>query len=65
MTRPEKTTQLDAGVLFRGGAVSGSVAFFLSDVSDFILIQSNYPKSSAPSGGGGMGMGGMSGMSTA
>ena len=64
LTRPEKTTQLDAGLLFQGGAVSGSVAFFAGDVSDFILIQTNYPKSSAPSGGGGMSMGGMSGMST-
>lgn len=64
LTRPERTTQIDAGVLFQGGAVSGSVALFLGDVSDFILIQSNYAKPSAPSGGGGMNMGGMSGMAT-
>jgi iron complex outermembrane recepter protein len=43
-TLPEKTTQLDSGVLYRKGAVSGSAAIFVNGVSDFILIQSNVTK---------------------
>jgi iron complex outermembrane receptor protein len=57
-TRPEKTTQLDAGVLFRHSGVSGSLAVFASTISDFILVQSNYAKAVKPAGTG-MGMGGM------
>ncbi len=45
-TRPEKTTQMDAGVSYRDGAVSGSVSAFYSKVADFILIQSNVNKGS-------------------
>lgn len=52
-TRPEQTTQLDAGVLYRQGAVSGSLSAFAGHVDDFILIQSNYLKA-----GTGMSMGG-------
>jgi iron complex outermembrane receptor protein len=55
-TLPENTTQLDAGALFRRGPVSGSAAFFLNGVSDFILIESNYAKPVRS-------MGGMPGMS--
>jgi iron complex outermembrane receptor protein len=68
-TRPEGTTQLDAGVMYRQGAVSGSVAMFLNGLSDFILIESNYAKpvasgaSPMANGTGGSTMGG--GMSTA
>ncbi len=59
-TRPEKTNQLDAGVLYRRGSVSGSVAMFANDISDFILIESNYAKTTTTMGGNTMG-GGMSG----
>jgi iron complex outermembrane receptor protein len=57
-TRAERTTQLDAGVLHRQGAVSGSLALFVNGISDFILIESNYAKTSMSTGstmGGGMG----------
>ncbi|MBI5007460.1 MAG: TonB-dependent copper receptor [Nitrosomonadales bacterium] len=43
-TNPEKTTQLDAGLHFSEGAVSGSVSAFYSKVKDFILIQSGVVK---------------------
>jgi iron complex outermembrane receptor protein len=43
-TRPEKTTQLDIGALYASSRLSLSVSMFLSDVQDFILIQSNYRK---------------------
>ena len=45
-TLPEKTTQLDAGLLYRQGSVTGSVAMFVNGISDFILIQSNFTKTS-------------------
>lgn len=48
--RPEHTTQVDAGVLYRVTRVSGSVAFFANRIDDFILVQSNVAK---------MAMGGM------
>lgn len=60
-TRPEKTTQLDAGVLYRSGSVSGSASLFVNAISDFILIESNFEKSSGTMGGSTMG--GMPGMS--
>ncbi|MBI5429150.1 MAG: TonB-dependent copper receptor [Nitrosomonadales bacterium] len=43
-THPEKTTQLDVGLNYRAGTLSGSVSAFYSKITDFILIQSNYPK---------------------
>jgi iron complex outermembrane receptor protein len=43
-TAPEKTTQLDAGVVYAGPRLSASVSAFYSDVADYILIQSGYPK---------------------
>ncbi|MDD5056294.1 MAG: TonB-dependent copper receptor [Sideroxydans sp.] len=43
-TNPEKTTQLDAGLNFREGALSGSVAAFYNKITDFNLIQSNVNK---------------------
>ena len=43
-TSPEKTTQLDAGLNYREGAVSGSVSAFYNKISDFNLIQSNVNK---------------------
>jgi len=50
-TLPEKTTQLDTGVLYRQGPISGSVAMFVNGISDFILIQSNFTKTSMSAGG--------------
>jgi iron complex outermembrane receptor protein len=43
-TKPEKTTQLDAGLNYSEGPLSGSVAAFYSKVTDFNLIQSNVSK---------------------
>ena len=50
-TRPEKTTQLDAGALFRTGALSGSLSMFANRVDDLILIESGYPKALTGMGG--------------
>ena len=38
-TRPEKTTQLDAGVVWTGGAWSGSVSAFCGTIRDYVLIR--------------------------
>ena len=38
-TRPESTTQLDAGMVWSGGAWSGSVAAFANTIHDYILIR--------------------------
>lgn len=43
-TNAEKTTQLDAGLSYRAGALSGSVSAFYSKIADFNLIQSNVNK---------------------
>ncbi|MDO8312796.1 MAG: TonB-dependent copper receptor [Sideroxyarcus sp.] len=43
-TKPEKTTQLDAGLNYREGALSGSVSAFYNKITDFNLIQSNVNK---------------------
>ncbi|HEX5363682.1 MAG TPA: TonB-dependent copper receptor [Gallionella sp.] len=43
-TRPEKTTQLDAGLSYREGALSGSVSAFYSKIADFNLVQSSVNK---------------------
>ena len=43
-TKPEKTTQLDAGVNYRNGALSGSVAAFYSKIADYNLIESKINK---------------------
>ena len=43
-TRPEKTTQLDLGVVYRTERFELSLAGFASDIDDYILIQSNYRK---------------------
>jgi iron complex outermembrane receptor protein len=40
-TKPEKTTQLDAGMLWRSDALSGSVSGFYGKVNDYILIRWN------------------------
>jgi iron complex outermembrane recepter protein len=41
---PERTTQLDAGLLYSRAGLQFSVSAFYSDVDDFILVQSRYPK---------------------
>jgi iron complex outermembrane receptor protein len=46
-TRPEKTTQLDAGLHYSEGALSGSVSAFYSKITDFNLIQSKVSKAPA------------------
>jgi iron complex outermembrane receptor protein len=43
-TRPERTTQLDAGVVHAGERLETSVSVFYSDVRDYVLIESNVPK---------------------
>jgi len=43
-TAPEKTTQLDTGVVYAGSRLSASVSAFFSSVDDYILIQSGYLK---------------------
>ena len=43
-TKPEKTTQLDAGLNYREDALSASVSAFYSKISDYNLIQSNVSK---------------------
>ena len=43
-TRPEKTTQLDTGLVYAATRLSFSASAFYSDVQDYILIQSNYFK---------------------
>lgn len=42
--RPEKTTQLDAGIDYRNDGLSGSVSAFYNKIADYILIQSNVTK---------------------
>jgi iron complex outermembrane receptor protein len=43
-TLPEKTTQVDTGLVFAGERSSGSLSAFFSVVDDFILIESGYLK---------------------
>lgn len=46
-TRPEKTSQLDAGMNYRDGAMSAALAAFYSKITDFNLIQSAVNKGTA------------------
>ncbi len=57
-TAVEKTTQLDAGWLYRQGALDVSVSTFVAQLDDYILIQRNVAKPMATMGSG---MGGMMG----
>ncbi len=43
-TRPEKTAQVDAGLIYATGRLGLSLSAFYSSVDDYILIESNYPK---------------------
>lgn len=49
-TKPETTTQLDAGALYRHGPVEFSVSVFAADIADYILVQSNVSKPSGMMG---------------
>jgi iron complex outermembrane recepter protein len=40
----ERNTQLDTGLLFKSETLEASVSFFYSDISDYIMIQSNVMK---------------------
>jgi iron complex outermembrane receptor protein len=55
-TKSEKTTQLDTGLNFRRGAFTASISAFYNRVGDYILVQTNVPKSSGMGGMGGMAM---------
>lgn len=43
-TRPEKTNQLDAGMVFNGGKLTASISGFYNQIDDYIMVQSNYVK---------------------
>ena len=43
-TKPETTTQLDVGALWRRGPVEASVSLFAAGIGDFILVQSSFAK---------------------
>ena len=47
-TRPEKTSQLDLGLVYAAGPLSASLSGFYSRIDDFILVQNNVVKT-APS----------------
>ncbi len=46
-TRPEATTQVDAGLQVRRGATSAYAALFANHVDDYILIETGRPKPAA------------------
>jgi iron complex outermembrane receptor protein len=43
-SRPEKTNQLDAGVVYNSGKLSASVSGFYNKIDDYLMTQSNYVK---------------------
>lgn len=43
-TKPEKTTQLDTGVIYKSGRSNAGLSAFYNKVDDYILVQSNYVK---------------------
>lgn len=43
-TRPERTTQLDTGFVYRSSGLEFSLAAFYSRIDDYILIQSGFAK---------------------
>ncbi|MBS4098576.1 MAG: TonB-dependent copper receptor [Sulfuricella sp.] len=45
-SRPEKTNQLDVGVVYNSGKLSASVSGFYSKINDYLMVQSNYVKAS-------------------
>lgn len=57
--RPETTTQLDVGTLYRRGSVRFTVSAFASQIDDYLLVQTNVAKTSSTPA-----MPGMGGMTT-
>ena len=47
----EKLTQLDVGMMYRKGNLSGSLSTFVSDIEDYLMIQSGYMKPAMAMGG--------------
>lgn len=43
-SRPEKTNQLDLGVVYNSGKLTASVSGFYSKINDYLMIQSSYTK---------------------
>ncbi|TAN73533.1 MAG: TonB-dependent copper receptor, partial [Gallionella sp.] len=43
-SNPEKTDQLDAGMVYKNDKLSASVSGFYSKVSDYLMVQQNYVK---------------------
>jgi iron complex outermembrane receptor protein len=43
-SRPEKTNQLDAGVVYNSGRLTASVSGFYSKIDDYLMVQSNFVK---------------------
>jgi len=41
---PEKTNQLDAGIIYKNDKLSVSVSGFYSKINDYLMVQSNYVK---------------------
>lgn len=49
-TKPEATTQVDAGAQIKRGSTSAYLSAYASRIDDFILIQSNYAKAAGMMG---------------
>lgn len=43
-SRPEKTNQLDVGVVYNSGKITASISGFYSKINDYLMVQSNYVK---------------------
>lgn len=43
-SRPEKTNQLDVGVVYNSGKLTASVSGFYSKIDDYLMVQSSYVK---------------------
>lgn len=48
--KPEKTTQLDVGMVYRAGRLSGSVSGYYNEINDFLLIETGVMKPSGMMG---------------
>jgi iron complex outermembrane recepter protein len=49
-TKPETTTQVDAGILYHRGPFELSLSVFSADITDYILVQANVAKPSGMMG---------------
>lgn len=43
-SRPEKTNQLDVGMVYNAGRTTASVSGFYNKIDDYLMVQSNYVK---------------------